>query len=85
MEHESSRSDLKFRGTVSLELMILTRPSERRHVVNIASTAGHLVSCVNEALTRAVHRSEDGPPSQAHALCVHEGGAQQRSDGAIYC
>lgn len=35
--------------------------------------------------TRAVHHCEYGPPSDAHTLWVHDGGAQQRSNGAIYC
>lgn len=35
-------------------------------------------------VTRFVHHREYGAPSDAHTLCVNDGGAQQRSNGAIY-
>lgn len=39
---------------------------------------------MSETPTGAVHHGEHGAPSQAQALRVHQGGAEQRGDGAIY-
>lgn len=62
-------------GGIRIELI----PSQ----VCAARPCGCWIVCA--CLTSFVHDGEDGSSSQTHALGVHQGGADEGSDGCVYC